>query len=53
MSVRHRAAMVLLVATMDLEATLVPAHQGGKEQTVLVREMSVLPTHARMEQPAL
>ena len=53
MSARHRAAMVLLVAMMDLEATLVPAHQGGKEQTVVVKEMSVLPTHARMEQPAL
>ena len=53
MSVGHHAAMVLLVATMDLEATLAPAHLGGKEQTVVVREMSVLPTHARMVEPAL
>ena len=52
-SVRHHAAMVLLVATMDLEVTLAPAHQGGKEQTVVETEMSVLPTHARTEQPAL
>ena len=45
--------MVLLVEMMDLEDTLVPAGQGGKEQTVLVTEMSVLPTHARMLQSAL
>ena len=45
--------MVLLVEMMDLEVTLVYAGQGGKEQTVLVTEMSVLPIHARMEQPAL
>ena len=44
--------MVLLVEMMDLEVTLAPAGQGGKEQTVLVTEMSVPPTHARMEQPA-
>ena len=44
---------MLLVATMVLEATLALACQGGKEQTVVVKGMSVLPTHARMEQPAL
>lgn len=45
--------MVLLVETMDLEATLVPAGQGGKDWTVVETKMNVLPTHARMERPVL